>query len=124
MPIAARRSRADGVAGIASLMNLGETLVSIWQQALVEEGRVVEFGGRSYRVTRTKSRGLRAVEFEYEGHRVSGIEQNPDTGSRWAALARQGQRVMQFSLNRRYFANVADGKLLRYPAWAALSLPE
>jgi hypothetical protein len=105
-------------------MNLCETLVSVWQQALVEQARLVELGGRSYRITRTKSRGLRAVEFEYEGHQISGIEQNPDTGSRWAALARQGERVMQFSLNRRYFANVAEGKLLRYPAWAALGLPE
>jgi hypothetical protein len=105
-------------------MNLGETLVNVWQQVLVEQARVVEFSGRFYRVTRTKSRGLRAVEFEYEGQRISGIEQNPDTASRWAALARQGQRVMQFSVSRRYFANVADGKLLRYPAWAALGLPE
>ena len=104
-------------------MNLGETLVSVWQQALVDQARVVQLGGRSYRVTRTKSRGLRAVEFEYEGHHISGIEQNPDTGSRWAQLARQGQRVMQFSLSRRYFANVAEGKLLRYPAWTALGLP-
>jgi hypothetical protein len=105
-------------------MDLGETLVSVWQQALVEQSSVVELGGRLYRVTRTKSRGLRAVEFEYEDRHLSGIEQNPDTGSRWAALARQGQRVMQFSLNRKYFANVAEGKLLRYPAWAALRLPE
>jgi hypothetical protein len=105
-------------------MSLGEALVSVWQQALVEQASVVELGGRSHRVTRTRSRGLRAVEFEYGGHRISGIEQNPDTGSRWAALAREGARVMQFSLNRRYFANVAEGKLLRYPACAALGLPE
>jgi hypothetical protein len=105
-------------------MNLGETLVSVWQQVLVEDSRMVELGGRLYRVTRTKSRGLRAVDFEYEGHRISGIEQNPDTGSRWAVLARQGQRVMQFSLNRRYLANVAEGKLLRYPAWVAVGLPD
>jgi hypothetical protein len=105
-------------------MNLGETLVSVWQQVLVEDARMVELSGRLYRVTRTKSRGLRAVDFGYEGHWITGIEQNPDTGSRWAVLARQGQRVMQFSLNRRYFANVAEGKLLRYPAWAALGLPD
>ncbi len=105
-------------------MNLGETLVSVWQQALVNQATAVELSAGSFRVTRTKSRGLRAVEFEYEDHRISGIEQNPDTGSRWAALARQGQRVMQFSLSRRYFANVAEGKLLRYPAWTALGLPE
>jgi hypothetical protein len=105
-------------------MNLDETLVSVWQQVLVEDSRMVELGGRLYRVTRTRSRGLRAVEFECEAHSITGIEQNPDTGSRWAALARTGQRVMQFSLDRRYFANVAEGKLLRYPAWVALGLPE
>jgi len=112
------------LASLASLMNLAETLVSVWEQALLKQTREVELGGRSYRVTRTKSRGLRAVEFDYQGRRISGIEQNPDTGSRWAALARQGQRVMQFSLSRRYFANVAEGKLLRYPAWTAMGLPD
>jgi hypothetical protein len=105
-------------------MTLGETLVNVWQQALVEEAKAVELGGRSYRVTRTSSHRLRAVDFDYQDHRITGIEQNPDTGSRWAALARQGERVMQFSVNRRYFANVAEGKLLRYPAWAALHLPD
>lgn len=104
-------------------MNLGETLVSVWRQALVEQATTVELGGRSYRVTRTKSRGLRAVDFDHEDHRITGIEQNPDTGSRWAVLARQGERVMQFSTGGRYFANVAEGKLLRYPAWEALGLP-
>jgi len=105
-------------------MDLGETLVSVWQQTLVETAAVVELAGRSYRVTRTKTRGLRAVDFDYEDRRITGIEQNPDTGSRWAALARQGERVMQFSAGGRYFANVAEGKLLRYPAWAALGLPD
>jgi len=77
-----------------------------------------------YRVTRTRSRGLRVVDFEYAGRRLTGIEQNPDTASKWAALARQGQGVMQFSMGGRYFAVVAEGKLTRYPAWAALDLPE
>src|SRR5215469_1500750 len=105
-------------------MNLAETLVSVWQQVLAGEAKTVDLGNRSYRVTLTGSRGLRVVEFEYEGRRISAIEQNPDTASRWALLARQGRRVMQFSVDRRYFANVAEGKLLRYPAWSALHLPD
>lgn len=105
-------------------MTLGETLVNVWQQALADESPTVEIEGRSYRVSQTRSRKLRTVDFEYGGHRLTGIEQNPDTASRWADLARQGQRVMQFSSGRRYFANVAEAKLLRYPAWAALELPE
>jgi hypothetical protein len=105
-------------------MTLAETLISVWQQALVDEAGTVEIAARPYRVTRTRSRGLRAVDFECAGRRLSGIEQNSETASKWAALARQGQRVMQFSMAGRYFAVVAEGKLTRYPAWAALDLPE
>lgn len=105
-------------------MTLEETLLSAWQQTMVQGARVVDLEGRRHSVSRTRRQGLRTVELEYEGRRLTGIEQNPDTGSRWAELARQGQRVMQFSLGRRYFANVVEGKLMRYPAWAALELPE
>ena len=105
-------------------MTLAETLISAWQQALVDEARTVAIEGRPYRLTRTRSRGLRVVDFEYAGRRLTGIEQNPETASKWAALARQGRPVMQFSMGGRYFAVVAEGKLTRYPAWAALELPE
>lgn len=105
-------------------MTLSETLMKVWQQALVDESNAVELAGRHYAVSRTRSRGFKVVDFEYEGRKLTGIEQNPDTGSRWAVLARQGQRVMQFSAGRRYFANIAEGKLVRYPAWASLELPE
>jgi hypothetical protein len=104
-------------------MTLGETLTSVWQQALVEESATVTIEDESYRVTRTRSRGLRTVDFDYAGRRLTGIEQNPETTSKWAALARQGQRVMQFSMDGRYFAVVAEGKLTRYAAWTALDLP-
>ena len=105
-------------------MTLGETLIAAWQQALVEGKPEVELEGGVYRVGHTRAKGLRTVEFTFGGHRIDGIEQNPQTGSRWAQLARDGQRIMQFSLGRRYFANVCEGKLLRYPAWNSLGLPE
>lgn len=105
-------------------MTLGETLISVWQQVMADGAAALTLDDRHYRVTRTRSRRLRVVEFEHRGSRITGIEQNPETRSKWAALARQGQRVMQFSLAGRYFANVAEGKLLRYPAWVALELPE
>jgi len=104
-------------------MSLAETLVSVWQQTLVEERKAVELDGRSYSVGQTRSRRLRTVDFEYAEHHITGIEQNPETASKWAALARQGQRVMRFSSEGRYFANIAEGELLRYSAWAALGLP-
>ncbi len=72
----------------------------------------------------TRAKKLRTVRFEYSGCRLDGIEQNPETTSRWAALAREGKRVMQYSFQQRYVANVCEGKLTRYPAWRALQLPE
>ena len=64
------------------------------------------------------------VEFNCGGLRITGIEQNPATTSRWAALAREGNRIMQFRCEGRYVGNVCEGKLLRYPAWRALNLPD
>ncbi len=55
---------------------------------------------------------------------IIGIEQNPATNSRWAALARDGKQIMQFRCNGRNVANVCEGDLLRYPAWKGMGLPE
>jgi hypothetical protein len=45
---------------------------------------------------------------------LRGLEQNPNTGSRWAELARAGKKVMQFLDNGRYLANVVDGEVKFY----------
>jgi len=45
-------------------------------------------------------------------------------GSRWALLAQEGKRIMQFTFGRRYIGNVSDGELVGYPSWHALELPE
>ena len=105
-------------------MTLGDMLVEIWRQVLVEGRPWVELEGRQYHVGTTRSKRLRALDFDYQSLHLSGIEQNPDTGSSWAARAREGQRVMQFTCQRRYVANVCEGKLLRYPAWRAFNLPD
>lgn len=105
-------------------MTLGETLVAVWQQALAEEKPAVTLSGTAYRIEKTRAKKLRAVDFSFTSHRLTGIEQNPQTKSRWAALARQGKRIMQFSCQGRYIGNVCEGKLGRYPAWQALRLPD
>jgi len=105
-------------------MTLPESLLAVWRQALVEEKESVELERESYPVTPTRKKRLRTVEFAYGEHRLTGIEQNPETQSRWAQLARQGKRVMQFSCEGRYIANVAEGRLTRYPAWHGLRLPD
>jgi len=105
-------------------MTLGDLLVDAWRQTLVENLSEVELDGRKYRVTRTRSASLRVVSLLYENHLIEGIEQNPDKESRWAKLAQEGKRIMQFRLGRRYIGNVCEGKLLRYPAWKGAGLPE
>jgi len=100
-------------------MKLEDALVAVWRQALGENANIVELEGRRYPVGRTQRRRLRQVDFEFEGQSLRGIEQNPETRSRWAALARAGQNVMQFTSEGRFFANVADGKVTLYRKLAA-----
>ena len=105
-------------------MTLSELVVDIYRQALVEDLPEVTVQGRRCRVTHTRAQGLRVVSFVYEGHTIEGIEQNPQKTSRWAKLAQEGKRIMQFRIQRRYIGNVCEGQLLRYPAWMSLGLPD
>jgi hypothetical protein len=66
------------------------TLVDVWRQVLVENATVVELGGKRYSVRITPRKGLRQVDFVFDGNEIRGLEQNPDTKSRWAQLARAG----------------------------------
>ena len=54
------------------------------------------------------------MDFIFDGSEIRGLEQNPDTKSRWAQMARVGKKVMQFLSEGRYVANVVDGKLTLY----------
>ena len=94
--------------------SLENTLVSVWQQALVENATSVKLENRTFPVRRTSRSRLREVDFKFEGHELRGLEQNPETASRWAQLARQGKKVMQFLQHRRYIAVVVDGRLQFY----------
>ena len=53
---------------------------------------------------------LREVDFQFEGHELRGVEQNAETGSRWADW-RGKEKVMQVLKQRRY---VVDGKVQFY----------
>jgi hypothetical protein len=91
-----------------------ETLIAVWRQALVDEADVVKVGSERYPVARSKAKRLRQVAFVFDGSMIMGIEQNPKTKSRWAAIARSGRKVMQFIQDGRYVAVVADGKVTLY----------
>jgi hypothetical protein len=73
-----------------------QMLVDIWQQVLVENADVVELGRERYPVRLTPKRRLRQVDFVFDGNEIRGLEQNPETKSRWAQMARAGKKVMQF----------------------------
>lgn len=91
-----------------------QTLVEVWRQVLVENADVVELGTRCFPVRKTPKRRLRQVNFVFNGNDIRGLEQNPETKSRWAQMARSGKKVMQFLSGGRYVANVVDGKVNFY----------
>jgi hypothetical protein len=99
-------------------MNLSfeQALIEVWRQTLAENAKTVELGTARYPVRSTPKCGLRQVDFVYEGNEIRGLEQNPETKSRWAQMARSGKQVMQFLSEGRYVANVVDGKVTFYKA--------
>ena len=70
--------------------------------------------GKSFPVRRTRRSRLLEVDFQFENHALRGLEQNPKTTSRWARLAREGKKVMQFLNAGRYLAVVVDGQVQFY----------
>src|ERR1035437_1849611 len=94
--------------------SLEETLISVWRQGLVEDGKTVHLESASFPIRRTSRSKLCQVDFRFENQMLRGLEQNPNTGSRWAELARVGKKVMQFLDRGRYVANVVDGKVNFY----------
>jgi len=94
--------------------DLDEVLLSVWRQALIENQRRVRLGDDSYPVRHTAKSKLAQIDFEVDGQRIRGLEQNPATSSRWAELARKGSKVMQFLINGRYIAAICDSKITHF----------
>ena len=95
-------------------MTLEEALIQVWRTALVDDAPEVELDGQAFPIRTTPRKRLRQVDFVFDGQLLRGLEQNPETGSRWAQLARSGHRVMQFLCAGRYVANIVDGKVTLY----------
>jgi len=94
--------------------SLEDALISVWRRVLVENAKTVTLNDESYPVQRTSRSKLREVDFQCEGAALRGVEQNASTRSRWAKLAQEGKKVMQFLSDGRYVANVVDGKVTKY----------
>jgi hypothetical protein len=95
-------------------MTFEEALTSVWRQSLVDKSWDVEVDGKKFSVLTTAKRKLKQIDFVFDGRDIRGLEQNPDTKSRWAKMAREGKKVMQFLENGRYVAVVVDGKITYY----------
>src|SRR5438309_11981807 len=95
-------------------MSLEETLRAVWEQALLKHAKSVVVEGQTFPVKKTSQHRLRQVDFSYDGEDWRGLEQNPETKSRWAQMAREGKQVMQFLQGRKYVAVVIDGKVKVY----------
>jgi hypothetical protein len=94
--------------------SLEDVLISVWRRAMVEGANSVEIEEHTYPIKSTRRRDLKQVDFRFAGKDFRGLEQNPDTKSRWAAMARAGKKVMQFLDGGRYVAVVCDGKVRLY----------
>jgi hypothetical protein len=93
---------------------LEETFLAVWRQVMLEGKKVVAVADDTFSVLITPKQKLRQVNFQLDGRNFRGLEQNPGTKSRWAAMARAGKKVMQFLEDGRYVAVVADGKFIPY----------
>jgi len=89
-------------------------LIEAWNQVLVQEAKVVKLGTAQFPVSTSKKKRLRQVEFTFDDKTIIGIEQNPETKSRWAKEARSGKKVMQFIHDGKYIGVVAAGKVTLY----------
>src|SRR6266571_8175300 len=95
-------------------MSLEDALLNVWRQSLVENKKTVTLEEESFPVRSTAKLNLKQIDFQFDGKDLRGLEQNPDTKSRWAAMARDGKKVMQFLEGGRYVAVVTDGKVHLY----------
>jgi hypothetical protein len=99
---------------VATMLEPEQVLISVWRQTLVDGANYVQINGEKYAVRETLKQRLKQVDFRFDGHELRGLEQNPDTKSRWAKMAREGKKVMQFLDGGRYVAVVVDGKMKTY----------
>jgi hypothetical protein len=95
---------------------IDDAFLSVWRQALVEHEKIISVGDATFSVRRTTKNRLAQIDFEVDGVEFRGLEQNSQTKSRWAKMAREGAKVMQFLRAGRYVGVVADGVLKHYGA--------
>ena len=59
--------------------DLEQALISVWRQTFVDGTNFVEIAGKHYSVKLTAKRGRKQVDFQFDGHELRGLEQNPES---------------------------------------------
>jgi hypothetical protein len=75
-------------------------------EAIFNNQETIEIDGYTYHMDYTSLQNLR--KFNIDGYNY--LEQNPDKGSSWAKMAREGHQIMWIMKGRRYLAQVMDGE--------------
>jgi len=75
-------------------------------EAIFSNQTTLEIDATTYLLEKTSRSKLRL--FKIEGY--SFLEQNPNTHSNWAKMAKQGHLIMWVMKGRRYIAQVRDGE--------------
>lgn len=91
-----------------------DALLTVCRQSLVENKKTVALDDKSFLVRSTAKRKLKQIDFQFDGRELRGLEQNPGKKSRWAKMATDGKKVMQFSEREKYIEVVAGGKVHFY----------
>jgi hypothetical protein len=93
---------------------LEPALIAVWQQALVDNKKTVDLDGETCPIRQTAKSKPKQIDFRFQHRELRGLEQNPNTKSRWAERAREGKKAMQFLERGKYIAVVVEGKVHLY----------
>lgn len=78
------------------VMGLEEVFVNVRHQMLIDLAISAAIDKKTFPVTSTSELTLRQINFQFDGRGFRGIQQDPKTKSRWAAMARSNKKAMQF----------------------------
>ena len=73
-------------------LSFEQTLVEVWRQALVDDAKTVLLGSERYPVRSTPKRGLRQVDFVFDGNEFEDWNRTPRLnhgGRSWRGQARR-----------------------------------
>ena len=91
------------------VQNLREKVLKAYE-AIFSNQETVEIDGQTIHMEHTSIQNLR--KFSTDGYNF--IEQNPEKGSMWAKMAREGHKIMWVMKGRSYLAQVRDGEFFYF----------